>query len=168
MLTDKGHFGATEHIVFVVEDDDDMRTSLQDTLTNAAFNTKCFRTPSEFLEFYEHGMAGCLVVDFQLPEMNGLQLFDRLKDTNRQLPFIVISGFATVSRVCDSFHQGAIDFLEKPFGRAELLEQVNIALKQDSENRRRQREREIVARRLDLLCPRSPFSVARTWASRAY
>ena len=152
--TGSSHFGCAEPTVFVVEDDDDMRISLQDTLRKAALITKCFRAPSEFLEFYTRNMEGCLVVDFQLPEMNGLQLYKRLKDMNCELPFIVISGFANVSRVRDAFHQGAVDFLEKPFGRAELLEQVKVALEQDAKTRHRQRERENVDARLVLLTPR--------------
>ncbi|MDP6558113.1 MAG: response regulator [Pirellulaceae bacterium] len=156
MLTDKdrSHSESAEPIVFVVEDDDDMRISLHETLTKASLNTKCFRVPSEFLEYYKCSMGGCLVVDFQLPEINGLQLYDRLAEMKYTLPFIVISGFANVSRVRDAFRQGAVDFLEKPFGRAELLEQVNVALEQDAENRQRQRERDTVAARLVLLTPR--------------
>ena len=106
------------------------------------------------MEFYQRGMAGCLVVDFQLPEMNGLQLYNRLVEMDCELPFIVISGFASVSRVRDAFHQGTVDFLEKPFGRAELLEQVNVALQRDAKNRHRQREQETLAARLVLLTPR--------------
>ena len=131
-----------------------MRLSLKNTLTKAGLQTRCFRSPSEFLEFHTCDMEGCLVVDFQLPEINGLELFDTLRELNCELPFIVISGFANVPRVRDAFHQGAIDFLVKPFGRAELLEQVSIALARDAELRQVQRERERVTERLDLLTPR--------------
>ena len=154
MDKDNNRFEVAEPTVFVVDDDNDMRISLQNTLTKAALNTKCFHAPSEFLEFYQRGMAGCLVVDFQLPEMNGLQLYNRLVEMDCELPFIVISGFASVSRVRDAFHQGTVDFLEKPFGRAELLEQVNVALQRDAKNRHRQREQETLAARLVLLTPR--------------
>ena len=102
---------SSEPTVFVVEDDDDMRLSLKNTFTKAGLNTRCFRAPSEFLDFYTRGMEGCLVVDYQLPEMNGLELFKNLKEKNSELPFIVISGFATVPRVRDAFRQGAVDFL---------------------------------------------------------
>lgn len=99
-------------------------------------------------------LEGCLVVDFQLPEMNGLQLCKVLTEMKCELPFIVISGFANVPRVRDAFRQGAVDFLEKPFGRVELLEQVNVALKQAAEIRQRERERENIAARIVLLTPR--------------
>lgn len=140
--------------VFVVEDDVDMRTSLNNILTNAKFDAQCFCSPAEFLDYYEPEMAGCLVLDFQLPEMDGLTLYNRLKALNRTLPFIVISGYATVPRVLEAFHLGAIDFLEKPFGRAQFLEKVTLAVNQDVSERRRRDERSRVLARLALLTPR--------------
>ncbi len=144
----------SEPTVFVVEDDDDMRVSLKNTFTKAGLNTRCFRAPSEFLDFYTRGMEGCLVVDYQLPEMNGLELFKNLKEKNSELPFIVISGFATVARVRDAFHLGVVDFLAKPFGRVELLDKVKLALQRDADMRQVQRVRDSVTARLDLLTPR--------------
>ena len=144
----------SEPTVFVVEDDDDMRLSLKNTFTKAGLSTRCFRAPSEFLEFYARGMEGCLVVDYQLPEMDGLQLFNTLKEKNSELPFIVISGFATVPRVRDAFHLGVVDFLAKPFGRAELLDKVKLALQRNADMRQVQRVQDSVAARLDLLTPR--------------
>ena len=131
-----------------------MRLSLKNTFTKVGLNTRCFCAPSEFLDFYTRGMEGCLVVDYQLPEMNGLELFKNLKEKNSELPFIAISGFATVPRVRDAFHLGAVDFLAKPFGRAELLDQVKIALQQDADMRQVQRVRDSVTVRLEKLTPR--------------
>ena len=137
--------------VFVI---DDMRISLESILSNAGIAARCFRAPSEFLDCYRSEMAGCLVIDVELPEMDGLELCARLQETDCALPFIVISGFANVPRVLNAFRQGAVDFLEKPFGRAQLLECVERAIQSDTEARRRQQKRIHVMARVESLTPR--------------
>ena len=129
-----------------------MRESIAQILENANFTTQTFSAPSEFLESYSQKMSGCLIIDYQLPEMNGLELYQCLSGCS--LPFIVISGVANVRRVLASFRQGAVDFLEKPFGRAELLDRVADAMNRDYKARRENRLRADVNQRLQSLSPR--------------
>ncbi|MCA9143097.1 MAG: response regulator transcription factor [Planctomycetaceae bacterium] len=114
--------------VFVVDDDVDMRRSLDVMFQDAGLSVNTFASPEEFLEYFRPEMRGCLVLDLQLPGMSGLELQEALANQGCQLPFIMITGYGDVPQVIEAFRRGAVDFIEKPFHAEQLLSRVRNAL----------------------------------------
>ena len=114
--------------VFVVDDDVDMRRSLDVMFQDAGLSVNTFASPEEFLEYFRPEMRGCLVLDLQLPGMSGLELQEVLANQGCQLPFIMITGYGDVPQVIEAFRRGAVDFIEKPFHAEQLLSRVRNAL----------------------------------------
>ncbi len=89
---------------------------------------KCFDSALAFLENYDPKQLGCLLLDFLMPTMNGLDLQDELKKRNIVIPIIFISGHGNIPISSKAFRNGAIDFLEKPLDDKLLLERINETL----------------------------------------
>lgn len=141
-------------LVQVIEDDDDARTAIVELLQSAGLDAQGFATPRQFLARFEPQRVGCLVVDLRLPETSGLDLCRRLAGAGYCPPFIVVTGYGEVRLAVEALHQGALDFLEKPFSSQRLIDRVNEAIVRDRSNRRRAAQRAVVQSRLDQLTPR--------------
>jgi FixJ family two-component response regulator len=118
--------------VFVVDDDQQMRDSLCALLGVLGFQVKTFATPGSFHRFYRREMPGCLVVDVRMPRQTGLELYEALLEEGKRLPVIFITAHADVGMAVAAMKTGAIEFLEKPFDRATLLNRVRSALELDT------------------------------------
>ena len=140
--------------VFLVEDDDAMRRSLEQMLADAGLTVESFRDPQEFLECFEPCRVGCLVLDLRLPGMNGLELYEHVANRGWKLPFVIITGYGDVPLVIDAFRKGAIDFIEKPFRFQQLLDRVHQAIAQTLCENRKETEEEVFTARRDSLTPR--------------
>jgi FixJ family two-component response regulator len=121
--------------VFVVDDDSDSRDSLVYLLTTVGLRTQAFSSAIEFLEAVDIYQAGCLICDVRMPEMNGLDLFERLSATGYILPVIFITAFADVPMAVRAFKSGAVEFVEKPFEAQKMLARIRNALQQDQRRR---------------------------------
>lgn len=141
-------------LVLVIEDDDEARTAMLALLHSAGLDAQGFATPRQFLARYDARRVSCLVVDLRLPEMNGLDLCRRLASAGYCPPFVVVTGYGEVRLAVDALHQGALDFLEKPFSSQRLIDRVNEAIVRDRTHRRRAAQRALVQSRLDQLTPR--------------
>ncbi|HEY0832474.1 MAG TPA: response regulator, partial [Azospirillum sp.] len=104
-----------EPTVFVVDDDDAVRDSLQVLLECAGFRVESFASPADFLASDAPRRAGCLLVDVRMPEMSGLEVQERLAGAGHALPVIVMTGHADVPLAVRAMKAGAVDFVEKPF-----------------------------------------------------
>lgn len=145
----------TEHsTVFVVDDDDDMRNSLTRTIRSVGLNVEAYASPSEFLAAYNPERPGCLVLDLRLPEMNGIELYELLRARGCRYPFLVITGHGDVGAAVDAMQRGALDFIEKPFSRQRLLDQVHRAIERDEHNRQQMSEHLYIKTRLESLTAR--------------
>ncbi|MEM7261517.1 MAG: response regulator [Planctomycetota bacterium] len=140
--------------VFVVDDDQDLRTSLGWLLRNAGWTVECFSSAREFLDAYEPDAPGCLILDVRMPEMNGLELQQELKRRGSRLPIIIMSGHADVPIAVHAIQEGALDLIEKPFNREILFERIQEAITQDAENRKARTFHNEVTTRLSGLTPR--------------
>lgn len=120
--------------VWVVEDDRDARFALVSLAESVGLKARAFSSGEEFLKSYEAGLRGCIVSDFRLPKMNGLELLAELVQRQSRLPFIMISGHADVPVAVSAIKQGAFDFLQKPVVFQEALDRIQAAL---AEERRR-------------------------------
>jgi two-component system CheB/CheR fusion protein len=115
-------------IIFVVDDDAHVRESLRGLLEGDGRVVQDFATCRAFLDAYRPGQQACLLIDAYLPGMTGLQLLEHLRESGDQLPAIMITGNSDVPMAVHAMKAGASNFIEKPVGRAELIEGVNQAL----------------------------------------
>ncbi|MBX7166274.1 MAG: response regulator [Pirellulales bacterium] len=140
--------------VFVVDDDDQMRESLYVLLEMLGFAVQAFASPGLFLRHYRPEMSGCLILDIQMPRMSGVQLYEEMQAQGKHLPVIFITAHADVSTAVAAMKTGAIEFLEKPFDRATLLDCVQRALLRDAQLREREADFAALARKIAQLTPR--------------
>jgi two-component system response regulator FixJ len=114
--------------VFVVDDDEAIRTSLSRALGKRGFRVETHASANSFLEAYVVGRPGCLVLDYGMPGMNGLELQRALNAMGSDLPIVFVTGHGGVPESVQAIKGGAIDFLEKPFRQTALIERINLAL----------------------------------------
>ncbi|MFL1527583.1 response regulator [Pseudomonas sp. O230] len=115
-------------IIFVVDRDDLFRETIRGVLESSDYLVQDYASCEAFLEDYSPGLRACLLVDAQLPGMEGLELLHRLRSNGDDLPAVLISGSSEVSIAVDAMKAGASDFIEKPFGRSDVLQSVARAL----------------------------------------
>lgn len=121
--------------VFLVDDDDRIRTSLARALNKRGYNVTTFASAEAFLETYDRRHPGCLVLDYGMPGLNGLELQKRLLANNVSIPIIFISGHGGVPETVQAMKAGAVDFLEKPFRQITLIACIETAFITDREER---------------------------------
>jgi len=114
--------------IFVVDDDSDVREGIRALLEGAGRIVETYATCRAFLAAYRPGQGGCLLVDAYLPGMTGLELLEQLKESGDHLPAVMITGKSDVAVAIRAMKAGALDFIEKPIGGAELLDCLNRAL----------------------------------------
>jgi two-component system response regulator FixJ len=128
-------------VVFVVDDEPRMRTSLALLLKSAGYRTETYGSAEEFLAGYNSSLSGCLILDLCMEGMSGLDLQQEFNRRGIRIPHIIISGFAEVPSVVQAMKCGAMDVLEKPFRDEVLLDRVREAMRQDALSRREATER---------------------------
>ncbi|MDQ0529166.1 response regulator transcription factor [Azospirillum rugosum] len=147
-------------IVYVVDDDVSVRESLEALIRHAGWHPEVFASAQDFLSQSPAPCPSCLVLDVTLPDLNGLDLQERVAAERADMPIIFITGYGDVPMTVRAMKAGAMEFLTKPFGDDVLLEAIRSALMhseaafgQASELRRLQnryatlsaREREVMA-----------------------
>lgn len=140
--------------VYIVEDDDAVRESLQLVLESVGYKTQSFPSANDFLDAYDSDMAGCMVLDIRMPGMNGMELQRKLNERNSILPVIFVTGHGDVPMAVEAMQQGALDFVQKPYREQELLEKIEHAFKLDKANRDSLSQRQSISTRLQSLTPR--------------
>lgn len=115
--------------IFVVDDDEDIRSSLSRSLKKRGFLVETFESARAFLDEYETGRSGCIVLDYGMEGMNGLELQKKLVTEGNGPPIIFITGHGGIPESVEAMKAGAIDFLEKPFRTEVLVDRINQALK---------------------------------------
>jgi two-component system response regulator FixJ len=123
-----------EPVVYIVDDDDDVRASLTWLFTSIHLKVRAFATAAEFLAAYEDG-PGCLLLDVRMPGMTGLELQAELKRRGIGLPVIFITGHGDLPMAMRAVADGAMGFFEKPFPHQEVIELVHKALQRNREER---------------------------------
>jgi FixJ family two-component response regulator len=141
-------------VVFIVDDDANVRRSIQDLLSSVALRSEAFATPQEFLDSKHTDCLGCLVLDVRLPGMSGLDCQRRLAEAGVTIPIIFITGHGDVPMTVQAMKSGAVEFLTKPFRPQELLDAVQQALERDRNLRDKRRETAEVRNRYETLTAR--------------
>lgn len=141
-------------IVFVVENDEAMRTSLAFLLESTGLTVATFGSAEAFVGACTPDQPGCLVLDVRLPGMSGVALQEQLEQLDIKLPVIIITGFADVDTAVRVLKRGAFDFFEKPIADELLLERIRQAIAFDQHRRAIRAERDSLAARLARLTAR--------------
>ena len=144
----------TEAIVYLVEDDDAVRDSLQMVLESVGHKVAAYSRGDAFLEDFSTEMAGCLVLDIRMPGMNGMELQRQLNSRNSILPIIFVTGHGDVPMAVEAMQKGAVDFVQKPYREEELLGKIQQAIAADAESRAELAEKHKIVERLQELTPR--------------
>lgn len=140
--------------VFVVDDDDAVRSSLRLLLKSVGLAAVTFGSAQEFLAAYDPAQPGCLVLDVRMPGLSGLELQQQLNLRGAVIPVIFITGHGDIPMAVEAMKHGAFDFLQKPFRDQDLLDRVQRALAQDASNRAELRQKDHIRSRLESLTPR--------------
>jgi two-component system response regulator FixJ len=122
-----------EPIVYVIDDDDAVRHSLEFLLKTAGIEVRGFESAKAFLEMLPRIKTGCIITDVRMPEITGIDLLRRVKESGLDIPVIVITGHGEISLAVEAMKIGAVDFLEKPFDDDLLLASVRSALNKEAD-----------------------------------
>jgi RNA polymerase sigma factor (sigma-70 family) len=141
-------------IVFVVDDDASVRSSLKFLLSTVGLQVESFGSADTFLHRKPPDAPSCLVLDVRLPGLSGLDFQRELAARNIRIPIVFLTGHGDIPMSVRAMKAGAVEFLTKPFRDQDLLDAVRIALERD--NRRREQEKEVtdIQRRFDSLTVR--------------
>ena len=120
--------------VYVVDDDEAVRDSVQWLLEGQDFRVRSFESSEVFLARYDPREVACLIVDIRMDGMSGLELQDRLIERNSPLPIAFITGHGDVPLAVDTMKKGALDFIQKPFNEQQLVPLVERMLEQARAN----------------------------------
>ena len=146
--------GAHPATVFVVDDDGAVRDALRGFIEQAGRPVEVYGSAQEFLDAHRSGRNGCLVVDCRMPDMDGIELLERLKADGHQLPTIMITGYGDVPLAVRAMNAGAAGFIEKPVRGDDLLAAIDRALEQARGSTELADLRDAAATRIAALTPR--------------
>jgi FixJ family two-component response regulator len=140
--------------VLVIDDDPSVLKSLARLLCSIELNVATFATPEEFLNQFEPGIHGCLVLDIAMPNLNGLELQQELAARGNELPVIFLTGHGDIPMSVQAMKQGAIDFLTKPVHDQDLIEAVHAAIEKNRMIQETRAELNEIRKKLSTLTPR--------------
>lgn len=144
----------SEKVVHVVDDDDSVRRSVGFMLKTSGHQVHSYNSGPELLKAAKSLRPGCILMDIRMPEMDGMEVHQALKDNGISLPVIIMTGHGDIPLSVKAMKAGAIDFIEKPFEKAALLDALNLgfaSLKRSGDSRERAKA---AAVRLQVLTPR--------------
>jgi FixJ family two-component response regulator len=142
-----------DHLVLIVDDDYRVREALRELLTSATLCAIAFGTAAEYLAYARPDVPSCLILDVELPDINGLDLQRKLGQEEHP-PIIFVTGHGDIPSSVRAIQAGALDFLTKPFNEAALLKLVHAAIAQDRQHRLYQAHQQHLKRRFESLTPR--------------
>jgi FixJ family two-component response regulator len=114
--------------VYVVDDDEAVRDSLQWLLEGKDYRVRSFESAESFLSRFDPREVACLIADIRMSGMSGMELQDRLIERASPLPIVFITGHGDVPMAVESMKKGALDFIQKPFNENQLLQLVETML----------------------------------------
>jgi two-component system, LuxR family, response regulator FixJ len=158
-VAERTDMAAAKPTVFIVDDDPDIRCAVSLLVRSDGLAVETFPSAQAFLEYFDSGMFGCLVLDIRMPGMSGVELQKELRTKGAWLPIIFLTAHGDVPLAIQAIRAGAIDFMVKPFSPEALLERIHEAIAVEREhlckrgladqvqlrvNRLTEREREIM------------------------
>jgi len=140
--------------VFVIDDDPELRSSIECLFRSLGHQSEVFASISDFLESKPPDCPACLVLDVRLPGRSGLDFQRELAAAQRKLPIIFITAYADVPMSVQAMKGGAIEFLTKPFREQDLLDAVEVGLSRDRVRREHEKALAALRERFESLSPR--------------
>ena len=141
-------------VVFVVDDDPSVRSSLKFLLSTVGLQVESFDSADAFLHKKASNAPSCLVLDVRLPGLSGLDFQRELAARNIHIPIVFLTGHGDIPMSVRAMKAGAVEFLTKPFRDQDLLDAVRVALERDRARREQEKEVTILQRRFDSLTSR--------------
>jgi FixJ family two-component response regulator len=142
-----------DQIIFVVDDDRRIRESLAVLLSTFDLRVVTFGSAAEYIAYAKPDVPTCLILDVELPDINGLDLQRQTVEGNH-VPIVFITGHGDIPTSVRAIKAGAIDFLTKPLKEADLMRSIHAAIAQDRDARRKRAELTELHQRLSSLTPR--------------
>lgn len=140
--------------VYLIDDDANIRKLIETSLSMHNILVEAFSSAEIFLESGRLDIAGCILLDYKMPGMNGLQLQQSLREINVTIPIIFITAHADVQKSVEALKAGAFDFLEKPFSQETLVSTIKQAFAQDEQQRSSQNLKQCYRSRFEKLTER--------------
>jgi two-component system, LuxR family, response regulator FixJ len=153
--------------IFVVDDDDAVRTALRLLIKSLGLPVETFASAQEFLDGFDADRPGCLVTDIRMPGMSGLELQAKLNEIHSITPLVFISGHGDIPMAVEAMQHGAMDFIQKPFRDQDLIDRIHQALELDHANRAALKGRDAIIERIRTLTPREHEVLALVAAGKA-
>src|SRR5579864_926257 len=147
-------------IVFVVDDNAEVRTALDSLIRSVGLQAQLFASAQEFLEAKRPDVPSCLILDVRLKGIGGLDFQRKLAETNDPIPIIFITGHGDIPMSVRAMKAGAVEFLTKPFRDQDLLDAIHLALERDRARRQREAGLVVLRERFESLSPREREVVA--------
>jgi FixJ family two-component response regulator len=141
-------------VVFIVDDDRDVRDSLRRLLTSVGLAAEVFDTAQAFLTARRTDAPSCLVLDVRLPGLSGLDLQRELAAADISVPIVFLTGYGDIPMSVRAMKAGAVEFLTKPFREQDLLDAIRQAIDRDRLARAERRELAELRQRYGSLTPR--------------
>lgn len=145
---------AREPVVFVVDDDAGVLNALRILMRSVGLPVQTYSSAADFLEDFDKGAPGCLVLDVRMPGMSGMELQQKLAEMESSIPIIFITAHGDVPMAVEAVKAGAVDFIQKPFRDQELLDKIQNAIELDAIHRANQANLDEINARIDSLTPR--------------
>ncbi len=142
-----------DHIVFIVDDDRRICEALSELLSTFDLRVVTFGSAAEYMAYPKPDVPACLILDVELPDINGLDLQSQTPEENHA-PIVFITGHGDIPTSVRAIKAGAVDFLTKPFKEADLMRAIQAAIAKDRDARRKRAESADLIRRLSSLTPR--------------
>jgi FixJ family two-component response regulator len=140
--------------VFIIDDDADIRASIQGLVKSADLRSESFERAEQFLQRKPPDSPSCLILDVSLPGINGLDFQQQLWNEGLQIPIIFVTGHGDIPMSVKAMKSGAVEFLTKPLKRHALLDAIQQALARDSARRKEQADIALLQKRYDKLSRR--------------
>jgi FixJ family two-component response regulator len=144
----------TTRIVHVVDDDEPMRTAMARLLAAEGLSARTYASAEELLASLRSDETGCVVLDLQMPGLNGLELQLKLAEREDPLPVVFLTGHGQIPDSVRAMQRGAVDFLTKPVESAGLLDAIRRAFERDATDRARRLRQRDLRTRYSRLTPR--------------
>ncbi len=125
---------ADDHVVFIVDDDPAVREAVSDLLASHGMRAVTFASAGQYIDADKPDVPACLVLDVQLPDINGLDLQNQIAAGDHP-PIVFITGHGDIPSSVRAIKHGAVDFLTKPFTDADLMAAIQAAVEQDRKSR---------------------------------
>lgn len=140
--------------IYIVDDDESVITALRNLLSSEGYQITTFTSPTEFLQQSQYSIPSCLIVDLNMPEMDGFDVSHNLTERGYTIPTIFLTGFGTIPISVKAMKAGAFQFLTKPVMPDDLMQVVSEAMALAQKNQVQSQEKRVLTERYQSLTPR--------------